>query len=145
MASNELTSRGSASGGRLLAAAAALFVVLQAAQAAAGQPATNLTVREGQGVYRVTARFLIDQPRSAALAVLTDYEEIPRFMPDVRTSVVRAHRERRSANGAAIVSESGCARLDCPVGLVASPRTYLRLRALTPAPRAARAAISRCK
>ena len=89
MASNQLTSRGSARGGRFLAAAAALFVVLQAAQALAEQPATNLTVREDQGVYRVTARFLIDQPRSAALAVLTDYEEIPRFMPDVRTSVVR--------------------------------------------------------
>jgi ribosome-associated toxin RatA of RatAB toxin-antitoxin module len=89
MASNQLTSRGSARGGRFLAAAAALLVVLQATQALAGQPATNLTVREDQGVYRVTARFLIDQPRSAALAVLTDYEEIPRFMPDVRTSVVR--------------------------------------------------------
>ena len=89
MVSNQLTSRGSARGGRLFAAAAALFVVLQAAQALAEQPATNLTVQEGQGVYRVTARFLIDQPLSAALAVLTDYEQIPRFMPDVRTSVVR--------------------------------------------------------
>jgi ribosome-associated toxin RatA of RatAB toxin-antitoxin module len=89
MASNDLTSRGSASGGRLLTAAAVLLVLLQASRAVAGQPDTNLTVREAQGVYRVSARFLIDQPPSVALAVLTDYEQIPRFMPDVRTSVVR--------------------------------------------------------
>jgi hypothetical protein len=32
-------------------------------------------------------RFVVDQPAAVALAVLTDYEQIPRFMPDVRTSI----------------------------------------------------------
>jgi ribosome-associated toxin RatA of RatAB toxin-antitoxin module len=88
MSFNARMSHGSAGGGRLRTAAA-LLVLLQASQAAAGQPATTLTVHEDQGVYRVSARFLIDQPPSVALAVLTDYEQIPRFMPDVRTSIVR--------------------------------------------------------
>jgi uncharacterized membrane protein len=87
--SRELTSRRSASGGRLLTAAAALFVLLLASSAVAEQSPTNLTVREDHGVYRVAARFLVDQPASVVLAVLTDYEQIPRFMPDVRTSIVR--------------------------------------------------------
>jgi carbon monoxide dehydrogenase subunit G len=36
----------------------------------------------------VVARFTVDQSPSAALTVLTDYEQIPRFMPGVRTSTV---------------------------------------------------------
>ena len=79
-----------ANGGRRLTAAATLFVLLQASGAVgrtACQP--SLTVREEKGVYTVVARFLVDQPPSVALTVLTDYEQIPRFMPDVRTSIVR--------------------------------------------------------
>ena len=70
-------------------AAATLFVLLQASGAVAEQPPASLTVREEKGVYTVVARFLVDQPPSVALTVLTDYEQIPRFMPDVRTSLVR--------------------------------------------------------
>jgi ribosome-associated toxin RatA of RatAB toxin-antitoxin module len=80
--------RSSAHGGCLLTAAVMLFVLMQGSGAAAEQPA-NLTVREDKGVYTVVADFLVDQPASVALAVLTDYEQIPRFMPGVRTSVVR--------------------------------------------------------
>lgn len=58
---------------------------LNAASTLAGR---ELRVHEQGGVYSVTARFDVPQPRSAALAVLTDYERIPRFMPDVETSVV---------------------------------------------------------
>jgi len=88
MVCRELTSRRSAGGGRLLTAAAVLFVLLLASSAVAEQPPTNLTVREDQGVYRVDARFLVDQPPSVVLAVLTDYEEIPRFMPQIESSIV---------------------------------------------------------
>jgi ribosome-associated toxin RatA of RatAB toxin-antitoxin module len=80
--------RKSANGGRCLTAAAMLFVLMQGLDAAAEQPA-SLTVREEKGVYTVVAHFLVDQPPSVALSVLTDYEQIPRFMPDVRTSIVR--------------------------------------------------------
>jgi hypothetical protein len=52
-------------------------------------PSTQVTVAENAGVYRVAARFEVAQPASVARAVLTDYEQIPRFMPDVKISVVR--------------------------------------------------------
>lgn len=39
-------------------------------------------------MYSVTARFDVPEAPRVALAVLTDYEQIPRFMPDVRTSVI---------------------------------------------------------
>lgn len=58
--------------------------------AAAGEaePAPQVSLREEGGTYFVSARFEVPQPVRVALAVLTDYEEIPRFMPEVRTSVV---------------------------------------------------------
>lgn len=58
------------------------------AAAAAADGGPQVTVREEQGVYIVAARFTVAQPGSTALAVLTDYEGIPKFMPDVRTSAV---------------------------------------------------------
>src|SRR5919204_466521 len=48
----------------------------------------NVTVTEDRGTYSVTARFQVSQPPAVVLAVLTDYEQIPRFMPRVRTSIV---------------------------------------------------------
>ena len=62
----------------------------------------DLTVREQRGVYTVMARFLVDQPPSVALTVLTDYEQIPRFMPGVRTSIVR----ERGAGRAVVEQEA---------------------------------------
>lgn len=50
--------------------------------------APHISVREEAGVYSVTARFHVEQPPVLALAVLSDYEQIPRFMPDVSRSVV---------------------------------------------------------
>jgi ribosome-associated toxin RatA of RatAB toxin-antitoxin module len=52
-------------------------------------PAPDVTVREERGVYSVSARFVVPQEPSIAHAVLTDYEQIPRVLPDVRTSIVR--------------------------------------------------------
>jgi carbon monoxide dehydrogenase subunit G len=64
-------------------------VLLLQASASSAQPAGGgLTVREERGVYTVAARFVVDQPPAVVLAVLSDYEQIPRFMPRVRTSVV---------------------------------------------------------
>jgi Polyketide cyclase / dehydrase and lipid transport len=51
------------------------------------QPASVSVHREG-GVYRVATTFATPQPMAIARAVLTDYERIPRFMPDVRSSRV---------------------------------------------------------
>jgi carbon monoxide dehydrogenase subunit G len=57
--------------------------------APAGQvPPPAVTVREERGTYFVTARFDIAAPPQAIHAVLTDYEAIPRFMPDISSSIV---------------------------------------------------------
>jgi carbon monoxide dehydrogenase subunit G len=88
-----------ATGGRFRAAAA-LFLLLQTSSVGAEPPA--VTVVEQQGVYTVVARFMVDRPAAVALAVLTDYEQIPRFMPGVRTSIVR----ERSAGRAIVEQEA---------------------------------------
>src|SRR5262245_3710110 len=51
-------------------------------------PAPHVTVGEKNGVYSVVARFEVPQPPGVVLDVLTDYEQIPKFMPGVKTSVV---------------------------------------------------------
>ncbi|MBY0493409.1 MAG: SRPBCC family protein [Cyanobacteria bacterium] len=43
---------------------------------------------ETDGVYRVTASFTVGAAVKTVATVLTDYERIPRFMPDVKTSQV---------------------------------------------------------
>ena len=50
----------------------------------------GVIVQEQRGAYRVTARFQVPESPAAVLAVLTDYEQIPRFMPEVKTSMVRS-------------------------------------------------------
>ena len=65
-----------------------------------------VTVREERGVYSVTARFQVPQTPALALAVLTDYEHIPRFMPGVETSIVL---ERRS--GLVVVEQEAVSHL----------------------------------
>ena len=116
MASKALMFRKGVSGGRVLTAAA-LFLLFQAGVAVAEPSPASLTVREQKGVYTVVARFLVDQPPSVALTVLTDYEQIPRFMPDVRTSMVR---ER--GTGWAVVEQEAESRL-----LMFSKRIHLVL------------------
>jgi hypothetical protein len=105
MASMALMFSKGASGGRVLTAAA-LFVLLHATLVVAGQSPATLTVREEKGVYTVVARFLVDQPPSVAWTVLTDYEQIPRFMPDVRSSMVRSR-----GTGWAVVEQEAESRL----------------------------------
>jgi carbon monoxide dehydrogenase subunit G len=65
-----------------------------------------VTVREERGVYSVAARFQVPQTPALALAVLTDYEQIPRFMPGVETSIVL---ERRS--GLVVVEQEAVSHL----------------------------------
>lgn len=65
----------------------------------------HVSVREQDGIYSVRATFEVAQSASMAFAVLTDYPAIPRFMPTVRSSVVR---ER--AHGSAVVEQEATAR-----------------------------------
>ncbi len=46
----------------------------------------QVDVVETEGVYRITARFTVPATPAVAFAVLTDYETIPRVLPNVRTS-----------------------------------------------------------
>jgi carbon monoxide dehydrogenase subunit G len=70
-------------------AVAVFAAALCGGPAAAADPAApQVSVREDRGTYAVTARFEIPQSAAAALAVLSDYEQIPRFMPEVQSSVV---------------------------------------------------------
>ena len=85
--------------------------------AAAGQTAEDITVKEVGGVYHVTARFAVPQPPAAVLQVLTDYEQIPRFMPDLRSSVVR---ERAGCR--VVVEQEAIAKM-----MMFSKRIHLRL------------------
>jgi len=110
------SSRRGGGGRRLSTAAVLLFVLLDATRGMAGQ-SPDVTVREERGVYFVSAQFEVAQPPSVALAVLTSYEQIPRFMPDVETSVVR---ERHTAH--VVVEQEAVARL-----MMFSRRLYLVL------------------
>lgn len=58
--------------------------------AAAVDPARSpeVSVRAERGTYTVTARFEVPQSPAVVLAVLSNYEQIPRFVPDVKTSIV---------------------------------------------------------
>lgn len=78
---------------------------------------TRVAVQELDGVYVVEAQFEVQQPAAVVLAVLTDYEAIPRFMPHVRTSVVRARFE-----GGALVEQEAVSKV-----LMFSKRVYLLL------------------
>ena len=80
---------------------ASLVLALTGTMAGAG-PAPSVTVREERGVYAVSARFHVAAPPAVALAVLTDYDNIPRFLPDVTSSVVR----ERSDTGAVVEQEA---------------------------------------
>lgn len=83
---------------RLFAAAALLGLMWSPAATAATRESGSeptITVREEQGVYFVDARFHVAEPPATALAVLTDYERIPLFMPTIRKSVVRERSDSR--------------------------------------------------
>jgi carbon monoxide dehydrogenase subunit G len=95
-------------------------------------PAPTVSVREERGVYSVSARFDVPQPPAAVLAVLTDYENIPRFLPDVTSSVVR-----RRTPGGAVVEQEAVSRM-----MLFSKKVHLVLE-ITEAPDAIRF-VDRC-
>lgn len=83
---------------RLLLVLAALTLAFRPAPAAAGEGAKPpvRVVRAADGVIQVDAHFLVPQAPEDVFAVLTDYDGIPRFLPDIRRSVVRTRDGRRT-------------------------------------------------
>ena len=78
---------------RCLAVAAS--ILLGVAAAAGAQPAREdaplIAIGRDGNAYTVTARFDVPHSAAVALNVLTDYEGIPRFVPDIKKSTV-VHR-----------------------------------------------------
>lgn len=72
---------------------AGLVLVSMGVAAAVPPSPFDVAVDARDGLYHVSATFSVQQPASVAFAVLTDYEQIPRFMPDVHKSQVLARRE----------------------------------------------------
>jgi ribosome-associated toxin RatA of RatAB toxin-antitoxin module len=64
--------------------------------AASGDDAQAITVREEQGVFHITARFTVPASPADAMAVLTDYNGIPRFLPNVRRSRLLERTDNRA-------------------------------------------------
>ena len=81
---------GGRSGARRCVAIAVLMFASAAPSLAAGVRETEpaVAVSEDRGFYTVAATFTVTQASSFAMAALTDYDGIPRFMPEVRTSNV---------------------------------------------------------
>ncbi len=71
----------------LTAIAVALSVPAALAAAATGEPPDVTIDRDGEA-YTVSAQFVVPQPPDVVLEVLTDFEGIPRFVPDIARSVV---------------------------------------------------------
>ena len=114
----------SLSGGRLGARRTVVPLVIAVLLAcglpatAAAQPAEPaISVRELAGVYEVGATFTVDRPAHRVLAVLTDYEGIPRLVPDVKRSVVHTRNGDR-----AVVEQEAVSRV-----LFFSKTVHLRL------------------
>jgi carbon monoxide dehydrogenase subunit G len=75
-----------------LALASALVVALTGTAAPQAAPMGDVTVRDENGTYLVTAQFAVAAAPDAVLRVLGDYARIPEFAPGVKRSVVR-HRD----------------------------------------------------
>jgi ribosome-associated toxin RatA of RatAB toxin-antitoxin module len=109
--------------GRTNAGGAVATVVLLAFSAVAmpaisrAQTDQPVTVSKEKGVYTVSAMFTVPQAGSFAFAALTDYAQIPRFMPEVRTSTVLERAADR-----AVVEQEAVARF-----MMFSKRVHLLL------------------
>jgi ribosome-associated toxin RatA of RatAB toxin-antitoxin module len=89
---------GGCSGARRLLAVVALValggVAIPAATALPDRPA--VIVDEADGIHTVAATFAVNHPPAFAHAALTDYAQIPRFMPEVQSSRVIERGEDRT-------------------------------------------------
>ncbi len=104
---------------RSLLALPVVWIVALPALALAGNGVSQpqVSVREQAGLYSVQAQFDVPQSVSAVLAVLTDYEDIPRFMPGLKSSIVRERSTER-----AVIEQEAVSRM-----MMFSKRIYLLL------------------
>ncbi len=87
---------------RRLFCCAALVVMTAAMTIAAPSFEPKIDVTEASGIYTVSAEFVVTEPAATVVKVLTDFERIPRFMPDVNLSRI----VERSENGLVVEQEA---------------------------------------
>jgi carbon monoxide dehydrogenase subunit G len=80
-------------------------VLAAAVTIAAPAAEPKIDVTEAGGTYTVSAAFAVAEPAAAVIAVLTDFERIPRFMPDVTLS-----RIVERSGGAIVVEQEATAK-----------------------------------
>lgn len=107
--------RGRASVHAVLCAALMLLMVGPLRGQAPLEPAVTIG-RDGQA-YTVTARFAVPQSPDTVFDVLSDYEGIPRFMPDIKKSIVHERTGTRT-----VVEQEAVSRV-----MLFSKRVYLML------------------
>jgi carbon monoxide dehydrogenase subunit G len=90
---------------------------LTAVSPASSSDAPDVAVREARGVYSIDARFAVAQPPAAVLAVLTDYDQIARYMPNVKKSVTESRSGSR-----AVIEQEAVSKM-----MIFSKRVHLRL------------------
>ncbi len=73
-----------------------LLALAPAAPAATTGKEPVIVVTEQNGTYNILAEFNVPQSSTAALSVLSDYEAIPKFMPDVQSSHVIERGDKRA-------------------------------------------------
>jgi ribosome-associated toxin RatA of RatAB toxin-antitoxin module len=106
---------------RLVVTAASIFFSAGSfAATAAPQDDPSVTVTGDRGLYTVAATFSVPQAPAVALAAVTDYAGIPRFMPEVKTSTVLERTDHR-----VIVEQEAVARF-----MMFSRRVHLVLEVL---------------
>jgi ribosome-associated toxin RatA of RatAB toxin-antitoxin module len=78
----------------------------------------HVAVKEIAGLYYVAATFSVVEPSAIAIAVLTDFQSIPKFMPDMKTSIVLERSDEDT-----LVEQEAVARF-----MMFSKRVHLVLR-----------------
>ena len=81
---------------------AAAFAASMVCVPVAGSQTVPVSVQGEHGLYHVSATFTTPQPAAIGHAVLTDYEQIPSFLPDVR----RSHVLERDGERAVVEQEA---------------------------------------
>jgi ribosome-associated toxin RatA of RatAB toxin-antitoxin module len=87
---------------RRLFVSAALIVMTVAVPSADLVNAPRIAVTEAAGLFNVTASFAVTESPDDVVAVLTDYERIPHYMPDMELSRVI----ERTSSGAVVEQQA---------------------------------------
>ena len=103
---------------RWLSLCAAMIAMTGSVSLAAPDGDPEVVVRESGGVYSVAATFSVTEASGIAIAVLTDFERIPTFMPDMKTSIVLEQNDAST-----LVEQEAMARF-----MMFSKRVHLVLR-----------------